>query len=372
MKKLKILELTNFTAGVCGVWTRVSQESQELSKKGCEVKIFSSNLTKGSEKIALPKEKIGRVEIHRFPAKKLGGESFMYWNFEKEALSFHPDIIIAHSYRHLHTLKALKIAKKINAKVFLVTHAPFSEDNKERSFLQSIVVKLYDFFIGVRTLRKFDKVIAISKWENSFLDKLKLDKSKRVYIPNGIPEEFFRSKNKKKNQKILFFGRVSPVKNLETLIKAISLTSASLDIIGPAEEAYKKQLLSLIKKLNLESRIKFLPPIYNINEKVKILSSYPIFILPSIREGMPQALIELMALNCLVIASKTKGAEEIIENGKNGFLFDIGDEKGLADELVFSSNKGNSALIRRIAENGKKKAEEFNWKKIINRLTSLF
>ena len=43
LKKLKILELTNFSAGICGVWQRVKQESLELSKRGHTVIIFSSN-----------------------------------------------------------------------------------------------------------------------------------------------------------------------------------------------------------------------------------------------------------------------------------------------------------------------------------------
>src|SRR3989344_2822154 len=103
---MKILELTNFSAGICGVWARVRDESLRLSKKH-EVKVFSSNFVKGNGNVrAISDEKIGKVEIKRFDARKLGGESYMKWDFQnvrKEILKFKPEIIIAHSYRHKHT-----------------------------------------------------------------------------------------------------------------------------------------------------------------------------------------------------------------------------------------------------------------------------
>ena len=49
---MKILELCPFSAGVCGVWTRVLEESKRLSDKGHEIKVFSSNFIKGTNEIA--------------------------------------------------------------------------------------------------------------------------------------------------------------------------------------------------------------------------------------------------------------------------------------------------------------------------------
>ncbi|MBI1973043.1 glycosyltransferase, partial [Candidatus Woesearchaeota archaeon] len=220
---MKILELCHFSAGICGVWSRVKEEAKILAKSH-EVKIFSSNAVKGSKEIAPYRDKLDEIDIIRFPFRKFGGESFMAWDFEKEALDFKPNLIITHSYRHLHTTKALKIAKKINAKVFLVTHAPFVEDNNHqrvlrvlqptRSILASIAVKLYDSLIGPRTINRFDKVIAITHWEMPYLEKLGCKKDSIAYIPNSVPEKFFKTKIKKFNAdtRILFLGRISPIK----------------------------------------------------------------------------------------------------------------------------------------------------------------
>lgn len=368
---MRILELTNYSAGICGVFSRVKEESTRLSRAGHTVRIFTSNLTKGSNEIAPSSEVLGNVKVTRFPAKKLGGESYMTWNFESEALKFNPEVIIVHAYRHLHTTKALRIKKKIGCRVFLVTHAPFVEKNITRSTIAKFSVSFYDKFIGSRTLKRFDKIIAITNWEIPYLTKLGVKKESIVYIPNGIPEEFFKvNKLAKEEGKILFFGRISPIKNLEVLITAFSKIEdqkIKLEIVGPAEERYSLQLKKLVAELQLTKRVIFSKPVYNLMEKIKKIDSAKIFVLPSKREAMPQALIEAMARGKLVIASDNPGSKEIIKNNRNGYIFRNGDEKDLAEKINISL-KSNHSSVRKLALESVK---EFNWKKVIRKIEKL-
>jgi glycosyltransferase involved in cell wall biosynthesis len=364
---MKILELTNYSAGICGVWARVKEESVRLSSKGHEVRVFSSNLEKGTNRIVSADDKVDKIAIKRFPAKKLGGESFMSWNFEQEALKFEPGVIIAHSYRHQHTLKALKIAeilknKERKCKVFLVTHAPFGR-SETRGLIGNMAVWLYDLFIGRTTINKFDKVIAITKWEIPYLFNLGLKRDKIAYIPNGIPNEFFRVKRTEKiENKILFLGRISPIKNIETAISAIPLLKDKkmiFEIVGPAEESYLARLKSLIRTLKIENRVMFSNPIYDIKEKIKKFDSANVFVLPSKSEGMPQGLIEAMARGKIVVASDIPASRDLITEGKNGFLFDVGDEKALAEIINDLKN------VKKIGDKARKSVEIFKWSKII-------
>jgi len=373
---MKILELTNYSAGICGVFQRVKQESLELSKLGYEVAIFSSDKFKGSLEIARSEDSIEKIKIKRFKSKKLGGESFLSWDFLKEAVKFKPDIVIAHGYRHIHTTEALKLKEIIGCKVFLVTHAPFVEKNSTRGRLGKIIVPLYDNFIGKRTINQFDKIISITKWENKYLQELNLKKDKIFYIPNGIPEDFFKEKLKpSKHKNILFFGRISPIKNLEVLIEAMSYLKDKnifLKIVGTSEEPYTSKIKQMAKELKLENKIVFLPPIYELKEKINLISSSDVFVLPSLREAMPQGLIEAMSLGKVVIASETKGAKEIIKNNKNGFLFEIGNSKELAEKINFALDKKNTSKIKEIQKNARKSVEKFNWDILIKKLVSLF
>src|SRR3989344_8653234 len=109
---MRILELTDYSAGGCGVFARAIAESKLLARNGHDVALFSSNLVKGSNEIAKPNETIDGIKIKRFSAlqpgrKPLsflpGGESYIFWNYLKlkeEAIKLNPDVIICHSYRH--------------------------------------------------------------------------------------------------------------------------------------------------------------------------------------------------------------------------------------------------------------------------------
>jgi glycosyltransferase involved in cell wall biosynthesis len=303
----------------------------------------------------------------------------MAWDFEESALRYSPDIIIAHSYRHPHTLKALKIKEKLTkngkiCKVFLVTHAPFARGDS-RSFIQNLIVWFYDLLIGKRTIRNFDRVIAISKWELPYLKKLGLKEEKIVYIPNGIPEEFFNLKKQEKEQnKILFLGRISPIKDLEVVIKSLSLLedkSLTFEIVGPAEEEYKNKLIILIKRLNLEKRVIFSPAVYNIKEKIKKLDSCKIFVLPSKSEGMPQSLIEAMARGKICIASDIASIKDIIQDNKNGFLFKQGDEYQLSNTFK-KVLKMNNFIIKDIMKNTVQMSRRFKWSILIKDLRKAY
>ena len=60
---MKILELTHFSEGACGVWVRAKEESIRLAKKGHEILILSSNAIKGKEGTAPREDKIGKIKI---------------------------------------------------------------------------------------------------------------------------------------------------------------------------------------------------------------------------------------------------------------------------------------------------------------------
>lgn len=372
---MKILEVCPYSAGICGVWTRVFEESKRLSNLDFEMKIFSSNAVKGANKTAPAHEKIEGIEITRFPFKKLGGESFMSWNFEKEALDYSPDIIIAHNYRHLHTTKCLKIAKRLKekgkkCKVFLVTHAPF-ERRLTRTFLQNLIVKFYDLFIGRKTINKFDKILAITKWELPYLLKLGAKKEKIIYSPNGISEEFFKQKKFKEDKnKILFLGRIAPIKNLEVLIKAMNLVKNKkilLEIAGPSEKNYFIKLKNLIQELKLNNRVKFSLPIYNLKEKIAKIDSCQIFVLPSKTEGMPQSLVEAMAREKIVIGSNSLAIRDLIKDGDNGFLFEFDAPKDLAEKINEALSQKNSEIKKQ----ARKSVEHFSWDKVIKKIVEV-
>jgi len=371
---MRILEVCPFSSGICGVWSRASEEAKRLAEAGYEVRVFSSNKTKGAQTIARERENIGKVLIQRFKAIKLGGESFTYFNYQKEALDYSPDIIIVHNYRHLHTLVALNVARKLRklgkrCKVVLVTHAPFVEGNITRRFFESWIVKLYDLTVGTLTLPLFDEILPIARWEIPYLLRIGAKNSQLKYIPNGIPELFFSQKKSSEREHLLFLGRISPKKKLDTLIKAIAIINQGkkevfLHIVGPKEKDYYESLAKLTNSLNMNKYVKFMGPIQGLNEKIKVIDEAKAFVLPSRVEGMPQALIEAMAREKIVVASNSQAIRDIIKDNHDGYLFEFDNPEDLARVI----KKATSKFHQKIRFAARKKVELFSWDRVIKSL----
>ena len=316
---MKIAIVCNFSyPSICGVWNRVYNDARYLTSMGHEVHVFSTNEIKGLNEYSPEFEVLENIKVYRYKSRFKIGENTRIWSCKKDLVKLKPDVIHAHVYRHYHTYVALKAAKKLSIPCFLTTHAPFGV-KKLRSHVINLLSWWYDVFYGKRDLKNFDKIITITKWENEFLFKLGVDKGKIIYIPNGIPNGLFIERKINNNtNKVLFLGRIAEVKNLEVLIKACKEAHLELTIVGPGDPKYIEKLKSL------NSNARFKGAIQGIDTKLRLFNSHNIFVLPSLREAMPQSLIEAMAAGLLVISSKTMGGKELIKHGYNGYLFDIG------------------------------------------------
>ncbi len=121
---------------------------------------------------------------------------------------------------------------------------------------------------------------------------------------------------KKEYQKrFLYVGRLSQVKNLETLIIVFNdLPNHHLTIIGDGEE---KEYLQSIANQN----ISFKPPIENIKLQTEFLN-HDIFILPSTSEPWGLVVEEALYFGLAVMVSKNCGSVELVKSGVNGYIFE--------------------------------------------------
>jgi glycosyltransferase involved in cell wall biosynthesis len=326
-KKLTILEVCPYSAGSCGVFNRVWNEAKAFKEMGHDVIIFSSNATKGSKEIAPSEENRDGILIKRYAYKKLGGESFMKWDKQwiDDAMRLQPNFILSHNYRHIHTTQTLKIRDalimdKINCSTILITHAPFIKDDSTRSFFSKTAVKLYDKFIGPKTLNKFDAIVRISTWEEPYLLALGADKNKIWKIPNVVPNEFFTTPSSPTiEHSILFLGRVAPIKNIEFILDLAKLMPEfNFSAIGNVDEEYFKLLN--ITHYPFPKNITFYPPVYDLVAKIKVIDSHKYFILPSHREALPNSMIEALSRGKICISTNTDGGKELINSNITGYI----------------------------------------------------
>ena len=343
-----------------GVWNRVYNESIYLKKRH-KIFVFSSNLLKPSS-VLKPEETYQGISLFRFPVRRIT-ENASFWPAKQviEKLEkIKPDIIVCNN-RHPEVKIAMSYAQEKRIPCLLITHAPFLEKGIRNPFL-NLLVKMYDKTLDYN---RFDKILAITRWEIPYLLKLGVKKDKIVYMPNPIPDAFFKKKKKitKKNRKLIFLGRITEIKDIETLL--LALGTEELELVGPISDEYRQKLNRIIR--NLQLKVHFSPPIYNLKEKIKKLLSADIFVLPSKREGMPQSLLEAMALGLVPVASKNQGAKEIV-NEKNGFLFDISSSSQLRQILDKIKNRD----LSKISLEARKTAENFKSSKIMKEIEKLY
>ena len=366
MKK-KILQICNFSSGISGVLTRALEDSREFINRGYEAYIFSSNEEEDGKITSLNKEIKEGIDITRFPVKRKKGYA-LWFDFKEEAIKLKPDIIICHGLRKPYLQPAIDISKQLGIKCFCITHAPFI-DKDLRDKKLNFSIWLYDKFLGKRIMNSFDRIIAICKWEKEVLLELGCDEERIFYLPNSISDEFFTKEPVEEKKKILFLGRMHPIKEIEVLIEAfktLSETDYELEIISSVDGEYFKNLQKL-----KNDKITFTAPIYDLNEKIKKIDEAEMFVLPSRKESLPFGVIEAMSRGKIVIVTKTKGGLELIEDSVNGFLFNIGDEIELGHILnkVIHLSSEKKEEMRRAA---KDTANNFQASKNMERWEGLF
>ena len=120
-----------------------------------------------------------------------------------------------------------------------------------------------------------------------------------------------------------------PVKNQSLLInacKAILPHFDPVEVLIVGEGPLKSQLMQEVKTLGFSEKIHFAGGQSNLPE---IFNALDIFVLPSLREGMPNTLLEAMACGIPVIATSVGGVPEVIENNENGILISSENEAHL-------------------------------------------
>ena len=162
----------------------------------------------------------------------------------------------------------------------------------------------------------------------------KLQKKSKI-IFNEVDKSFFDTEWHPKGQTVVTIGRLAEQKNQQMLIKAFSgiasrFPVSRLEIYG--EGPLKDQLQELINTLHIQDRAFLMGNIDHVNE---VLSKARVFVLPSDYEGMPNALLEALAVGvpCIATDCPCGGPRMLIKNGVNGFLISVGDAEGLQESI---------------------------------------
>ncbi len=201
-------------------------------------------------------------------------------------------------------------------------------------------------------LRRFcytwaDRVFAVSDSLRAYYaQQLRIAESQIGVIPNGVDTERFRPQDDMRRaarQKLgvgpdtLVVGavaRLDPIKDHQTLFRAVALLLAQsvpvqLVVVGDGPERNALQAYVQAQK-SLSRQTVFTGETRDI---VSYMNSFDVFVLPSLAEGMSNALLEAMSIGIASVATRVGGNPEIVEDGSSGLLFEACDAETLAAHL---------------------------------------
>lgn len=195
-------------------------------------------------------------------------------------------------------------------------------------------------------LKRADSIRVGTSLDKKNISRLGIAQNKINVIPVHMDlAKFSHGKGEKIRTKLLgnefsrlltFVGRLSKEKDLVTMLKCIRIVTKQkkdilLAIIGSGREETK--LKALTKKLGIEKNVRFLGKIPH--EIVPdYLAASDIFLISSLFEGTCIAMAEAIAAGKPVVTTMVAGAEDLIINGKNGYLVKQKDCQQMAEKII--------------------------------------
>src|SRR5262249_8514040 len=215
-------------------------------------------------------------------------------------------------------------------------------------------------------LRRLDHVIAVSEDLYRALPSLGVPSSRCSLVPNAIDtQQFTRRRSLRQAREHLGLdashlvvgavGRLAAEKGFDILIRATDLLlNAGLDVelwlIGDGDE--RSRLESLARELGHKHRILLLGHRLDVRE---LYEAMDVFALSSLREGLPNVLLEAMSLEVPVVATNVAGVPGLIKDGLNGLLIPPHSVEQLTQALARLLN--DAALRDRLRQAGRQSIE---------------
>jgi glycosyltransferase involved in cell wall biosynthesis len=347
----------------------------ESAQQGHEVHVYTTNVNGDGDSdvpVGSPVNMDG-IEVSYFPSKRL--RRLYYSPPMQDALSVSVkdfDILHLHSIFLWPTWMAARCARANDKPYVLAPRGMLVKDLVRRrgQLRKTAWIRL----IERRNLEHADAVHATSETESTEISRFGFALRRLVIVPNGYTgppsgEASPRSAGGDR-LRVLYLGRISWKKGLDRLLEAMALVpDAELLLAGNDDEQYRAELESLVAKLGLNGRIRFLGFVGD-SEKSALLESVDLLVLPSYSENFGNAVLEAMAHACPVVVTPEVGISASVENAGAGLVVP-GQPETLADAIARLCR--DRTLRMSMGEAGKRVTErEFGWPRVATKMISVY
>lgn len=247
--------------------------------------------------------------------------------------------------------------------------------------LDSFKMKVYTW-LNLFALRKYDKVIAVSEDLRDFMiqrgvaagkitvlhNAIDVDAWKRENVPSTIREELHIPPQ---GHVVGVVGRLRYEKDLPTTLQVAQKVIQELPDTyfllvgdGPDRETLEQQ----VQNMRLTDKIRFLG---FRKDTMKIYAGMDVFASTARIEGTPNTALEAMAMEVPVVYTRVGGVGEIIQDGHDGLLYDIGDAEGIAQGILSILTDSEKASLLR-THGRTSVCEKFSFTKRLNAIETIY
>lgn len=193
----------------------------------------------------------------------------------------------------------------------------------------------------------------------------KIQNKSRIIL-NQVDEKFYKVNFDGRRRNIVTVGRLEPQKNHKLLIKSFAKIADKYkdeQLIIYGDGSIKNELINFSEKLGIKERVIFKGRTKNVQDEIK---DSKIFTLSSDFEGLPNVIMEAMALGLPIISTDCPcgGPRELIKNGESGILVNTNDLNAMVKAICKIMD--DEYFAEKIAANAKIKSQEFESDKIFS------
>ncbi|MFT6360842.1 MAG: glycosyltransferase involved in cell wall biosynthesis [Saprospiraceae bacterium] len=363
-----------------GIQTHVWKLSEWMVKRGHQVSI----LTSGSWRKKVQIEEIeGRkiISLPYFPGRHLPqiGALVEEWSFNKAAASWLKteqkqfDIIHLQG-RSGNTFLDNPTDKKVP--VVNTLHGFMGIESERRGLIEkvSFAQKLHLNWVQTmenKALKNADRLITVSQeMQRALVERIPDCYSKSVIVPNGIDVPPINNSIVPNNNRLVFVGRLDRIKGIFPLVEAMKKVHPRIELMMIGDGDMRPALEKAIQAAGLEKRIQLTGSLESSVVFDWIQKSYAL-ILPSFHETQGIVLMEANSCGKPVLASDINGINEVVQQGKNGLLFEKNNPVKIAQAINYLFS--NPVEAKQMGTWGKAFVnQQFSWKNIASRTEEVY
>lgn len=227
------------------------------------------------------------------------------------------------------------------------------------------------FKIQLHILKQFRNIIVLSrKFKNELVDcSISEDKIQVLYNFHSLGSINSYNKKNISSLHLLFLGSIDKRKGFLDLLNSLDgVNNIELNVGGTfTDSSIEEETYNICKTHNLN--VKFHGFVTG-EAKELLFKISDILVLPSYGEGFPMVIVEALAYGLTIISTPVGAIQEIIKDGKNGFLFNPGEINRLAQ--IINKLSQNTNLLIEISNNNRSESNKYDFNNYLSSLVNIY